>query len=291
MLWDELKVGLRPAEHVTDDLNSWIYRARAHNWTWADYGESIWIPQQGRVIKDWEHAPYSASQLAKAYLKRQAFPWDLRRFGEAPPRPPMWFRGPAAGDWCYIDLKRAWWQIGSRLPWFVDFSGRHTNQGAWTDAEEFGEVRRPRLNLFGMLAYPGGTTTWHMPDGSTKLATCPEERSRIANQPWGSAILRVVTSVASEVFYEFPGVILWHTDGCLVPSQIENEVKSWLLDRWKLTSTTKERGAGLVAGPGNYEWRPTFRPTVLSEAIEMDDSDPPGKILTRWLRYQEIGGS
>ena len=300
-----------PADFVDSDLSRWAETAQAAGLKYADYGESLYIPGIGRVMRPWEGAPYSPSQLARAYVESQGWPWPPIRssgwiwktrddgqnvwvqegpdnWGPVPP-PAIEFTGAASGEWAYVDLAHAYWQIGSRLPWWVSKPGdRRVLRGRWSRPGLIRPLRQVRLNLFGMLTYPGGGVTWVMPDGSTKVGSCPPSQARMANPAWGTAILWVVHAVARDLIDSFGDVPLWHTDGALVPADRESEIMEWLDRRWMIEARVKERGAGTVAGIGNYSWRRSFSPDLPSmpHSNLVIPSDRVPDIREWWLSYR-----
>lgn len=279
----ERYVSGNPAEFIDGDLKRWAEIAKARGSVYADYGESLYIPGLGRVMRPWEGAPYSPSQLARAYVSSQGWSWPPVRpsgwrwrregdtsewvqdgpdnWGPVPP-PAIEFGGPASGSWAYVDLAHAYWQIGRRYPWWVAKPGdRRVLRGKWSRPELIEPLRQVRLNLFGMLTYPGGGVTWIKPDGSTKIGICPPSQAKMANPAWGTAILWTVHAIARDLRDHFD-IPLWHTDGALVPERAEAEVIEFLARRWRIAARTKERGSGTVAGAGNYSWRRSYNPEV-----------------------------
>ena len=299
-----------PADFVDSDLSRWAETAQAAGLKYADYGESLYIPGIGRVMRPWEGAPYSPSQLARAYVESQGWTWPPVRpsgwtwkteegqsvwvqegpdnWGPVPP-PAIEFRGKAPGDWSYVDLAHAYWQIGSRLPWWVSKPGdRRVLRGRWSRPGLIRPLRQVRLNLFGMLTYPGGGVTWVMPDGKTKIGICPPSQARMANPAWGTAILFVVHALARDLLDTFGQVPLWHTDGALVPSEDESDVIEWLDRRWRIEARVKERARGTVAGIGNYSWRKSFSPDLPSipHSNLVFGTDRVEDIREWWLSYR-----
>lgn len=300
----------RPADYVDADLDRWADMARASGKAYADYGESLFIPGTGRIMRPWAGAPWSASQLARAYVDMQGWGWPPVRpsgwawqrtpegtiwaqsgpdsWGPVPP-PAVHFRGPETGEWSYIDLVAAYWQIGSRLPWWVAKPGsRRVLRGRWARPEVLFPLRQVRLNLFGMLTYPGGGVTWVYPDGSSKTAECPAAHARMANPAWGTAVMRVVHAVAADLIRTFDDVPLWHTDGALVPRGREEEVIGWLFSRWGLTARVKELGEGTVAGAGNYSWRKSYNPQMPSSPYSNLSCPDVGADREWWLSYRGL---
>ena len=299
-----------PADYVDEDLKRWADTAQASGQVYADYGESIYIPGTGRIMRPWAGAPWSPSQLARAYVALQEWPWMPIRpsgwgwreiegenawvqegpdsWGAVPP-PAIRFRGAASGEWAYVDLYAAYWQIGSRFPWWVAKPGsRRIMRGMWGRSELLYPLRQVRLNLFGMLTYPGGGVTWVYPDGSTKTGDCPPSQAKMANPAWGTAILWTVHAIAQDLMETFPGVPLWHTDGALIPAEQEASVVSWLDERWRVTARVKERGEGTVSGIGNYSWRRSHNPAMPS-VPHSNLVIPPAEVETIrewWLSYR-----
>ncbi len=279
-----------PAEIIDADLNRWADFASDRGLKYCHYGEAIWIPKaKVRIIRPWEGAPWSGSQLVKAYLDLQDFLPRRRERVEMPP-PVRIFRGPVENDWAYVDLCHCYWQIGQRLSWWIGEPGSsYEHNGRWKRADELNTHRRLRLNLFGMLAYPGGGSTWFLPNGTVKETRCPPQKAGVANRPWARAVLTVVHAVALDVMQSFPDVPMWHTDGALIPADQADDLIAWISKRWRLEAKIKtgrgESGSGLVLAPGNYEWRASFRPLGISEpssnAMAMDVSS----IRRWWLRY------
>lgn len=290
MLEDLQRWAGKPATHVDEDLDKWRELARSQGKRYADYGTQVWIPGVARVIQPWAGAPYSPGQLARAYLKMQCWPWSLHRWEDwgLDPTPAIIFRGEAEAAWHYVDLSHAYWQIGSRLPWWVSKPGQTIEKrGIWRRADEFGSLRECRLALFGQLTWPQPSTSWVDPDGEIKVSTVPAQKARYGNRAWGTATLMVVHAIAAEIMERFPEAALWHTDGVLVPAERSEEVIAWLAKRWRIEARVKETGEGRVLGPGVYEWRETFREVRPTPMRLVWDQDL--KAIRRWwLAYAPL---
>ena len=262
----------KPADFVVADLEPVIKDAREKEMVYCDYGSSLYIPKVGRYIKNWEGAPWSRSQLAKAYIDLQDWDWEpfrlepadwwLRNIG-----PIQVFKGAQYGEFDYVDLRYCYWQIGQKLPWWIwDLEGTgNPSLGLWKRAEELNSHREIRLNLWGMLTYPGGGATWVHPDGTFKEVVCPPLRASIANPVWGKTVLAILHAFVFQLMATFPEIPLFHTDGALVPSYRSQEVIGWIRNVWNLESAIKESGSGWVIGAGNYQWRKTYRPEFPQE--------------------------
>ena len=276
-----------PSEPVgdLDSTREWAFKKQLK---YADYGDSLWIPGVGRFHSQWEGSPYTAGQIAKAYMRYQGWEWPLHRPGEIEKdlSPALYFTGPATGSWSYLDLKSAYWQIGSRLPWWEEGPFRKTRiddtVGPWKGTELLMGFRRPRLVLFGLLAYPGGNTLWINPDGTESYNECPEWASKYGNKIWAQSVLYVVHAFAQELMRTFP-CPLFMTDGAMIPMALSNTVIEWAAQNWNLELREKERGEGTVAGPGNYEFRATYKEQISEPMASHDDIDT-GKVRNWWAR-------
>lgn len=270
-----------------DSMREWAKRKKLK---YADYGEAIWIPTVGRFHTEWEGSPYTAGQIAKAYLHYQEWSWPLHRPGKIYEEigPAIYFKGEATGDWVYLDLKSAYWQIGSRIPWWTEGPGKSTRrdgkEGTWKNPELINEFRLPRIVLFGLLTWPGPATLWVFPDGTTKMGECPPKKSPYGNRIWGQSVLTLVHAFAQDLMKTFPSVPLFMTDGAMVDSRFAENVIGWAIDSWNLDLRPKERGEGKVSGPGNYEFRATYRKNQRSEPVSSFKNLVTEEIRTWWLK-------
>lgn len=276
-----------PAQVVTniEDMKNFAKRKKL---LYADYGDAIFIKGLGKFIESWEGEPWSPGQYAKAYMNFQQWPWPLHRGRSLSDDicPALYFRGPLPGDWSYIDLVHAYWQIGQHVPWFTlgPFGGRiRGEEGRFKSPEIIDDLRRPRIVLFGLLAFPGSSTLWVYPEKVT-TATCPPEKAKFANRIWAQSVLLVVNAFAQDFLSAFPDSPLFQTDGAFVPVDQEQRAIDWTMERWHLRAAAKEHGSGLVAAPGVYQWRPSFKPVVSprSKSASMKPLDIE-KIRQWWL--------
>ena len=277
-----------PAQ-IVDDIQIMKKYASDNKLLYADYGDSIMIKGVGRFLQKWEGSPYSAGQIAKAYLKFQEWNWPLFRRAKLAQeiKPALYFRGPIEGDWVYVDLAHAYWSIGKRLPWHTlgPFGGPLRGaQGYFERPELIDGIRRSRLVLFGLLAFPGSSTLWVYPDGTMKTAECPTEMSRFGNRIWSASILLVVNAFAQDLMATFPDAPLFMTDGAILPISQAEASQTWALEKWKLDIRPKEHGSGLVAAPGVYQWRPSFRPIAFRRERASMPSLDIQKIRSWWLK-------
>ncbi len=206
---------------------------------------------------DW---PYSPHELAGIYLRRvvqlsgarQA--WATR--GElrhlACPHPLHWVGTKVEGDLAYVDLRRAYWSLYTRLgrldrPIVV----RHDEVVVGDGMIPLVDAGMWRDTSLGRNAVVGITRATRFTELHRGQPVSREGPSRVTSPRLWRLLALILHSVALDLVERF-GAVCVHTDGYILPAHYVRPAMAHLRATWGLDSRVKGRGEGVVTGIGSY---------------------------------------
>lgn len=231
------------------------------------YGASTtYIPSQSRKLIDVSVWPYTSGELARTYLKllaelqdyrsgmRKYFvPWRKADLTNYRLTAPLFFQGGIIeGEWVYVDLCRAHWQIFRPCGYDVKFTpgvGGRLVQGRlhFLDASFLGSEK-------GIYRAVSGHTQWKSGRAVSTFAYGDPVKNLynyyLAPGLWG-IIAATLHAIAHDAVYRFGAVYVNH-DGYIFPARKAEAFRDYLATTWGLESSIKGRGRGEVSGLRNY---------------------------------------
>lgn len=146
----------------------------------------------------------------------------------------------------YLDLKSAYWSIMQIVGWNPDYwPGRWLSPGRPPSDFPWPDHKLARNCL--VTAGEGGRCTVWWPDSGYGEK---EFGNVLANLQLKAVIMDVLNSIAAEIVKI--GAVYVATDGYILPSLDIMQQAVKVIDSWRLKSSVKGHGAGVVRGPGAY---------------------------------------
>ena len=212
---------------------------------------------------DW---PYGRHELARPYLRwiheaqtkgvsknamvSRRVPWRTEQLPMLNIPHPLYFPGGSLnGDWAYVDISSAYFQVYSPATLDLVFNPDRQHLGVgrveFLGADQLGDDRALRNALIGVCRTQRVSELLH-----GELHTRPVHNRFLAPQLWGY-IAYTLHAVAREAVERF-GACYVHTDGIIVPANRAEALMRWLADEWRLESKIKAQGPGSVWCVGGY---------------------------------------
>lgn len=227
---------------------------------------STLITAERRKLIDVKDYPYTDGELARTYLKLiaelQEYKSGMKKYF-VPHRHkdrenfsftvPLYFAGGIlTGEWCYVDLNRAHWQIYKPAGYDVQFkpgAGGSLRQGRlhFLDASYIGSERTIYKAVVGHARWRNSGAITAFSYGKPVKAV---HNYYLAPGLWGvvAATLQAIAADAVERF----GAVYVNNDGYIVPSHLSDSFRDYLASVWSLTSTVKAQGDGTITGCRQY---------------------------------------
>jgi hypothetical protein len=207
---------------------------------------------------DVESWPYSPHELASVYLRRcvaasrarQAWASGAELGHLRIPHPLYWHGGEVRGDLVYLDLRRAYWSIYSRVgrldaPLIVRPDSVSIGRGmiALPDADMW---RSTPLGRDAVVGIARATRFMELHRGEPTIREGP---SRVTAPRLWRLLALVLHGVAAEMVAL--GAVCVHTDGYILPATCLPAARACVRS-WGLEARVKGRGEGVVTGIGSY---------------------------------------
>lgn len=229
-------------------------------------GAFTWTNNTTRYMKEsvvTYHAglPFTPSDIARTYLTYRYW-WQKRRtttqqyqycFCPKHKSVPL-YAIPSKGDFIYVDLKAAYWNILLSGGWDVDYSpGRFIGMRSHNGDFPLSANKLAR-NILVSIGLPRRTQVW-----TGKKIISIKGRNKLYNGILWCFVQDVLHSIAQDMIDA--GALYVHTDGYIFPAELR-EAAYKVGDDWGMTLTTKYAGQGEILGAGNYwiEGKPLRRP-------------------------------